>query len=214
METHHETGEREYRRERETDEKDRLAKRLEDEGADDLAKILDECGQELRLRCIECQALTKTVTRCRKRYCPCCAPLLAFERSVKYGVAAQRLRWPLHVTLTIQNNDTMTTELLRWLLKCFRRLRQRKLWKNTVAGGWVSLEITNRGKGWHPHLHILADAEWLAIKTPPPRRTDSRDRKAKLCKSAATELGDEWADIVGQETASVKTRRCSGEVEL
>lgn len=199
------------RRERESDEKARLAERLSREGSDDLAAVLDACGQLLRLVCLDCTGIVSTVTRCRKRWCPCCASLLSYERQMRYGRAASMLRWPLHITLTILNVTTITSETLRLLLHGFRKLRQRRLWRDTVTGGWVNLEVTNRGNGWHPHLHILADVQWLALQTREPRRCDSRDTKLRLCREAATELSDEWANIVGQETASVKSRRCAGE---
>jgi len=194
----------------EHDLKDRLAARLDREGRSDLSAILDACGVEIFLRCSECQERTKGRARCKKRWCPICAVSIAAERVAKFASAVRALKWPMHITLTIANEPDVTADTLRRLLKCFRRLRQRRCWKDTVRGGFASLEITNRGNGWHPHLHIIADCEWFGLRTAPPSRSWSREKKHARYIEASTELGDEWADIVGQASASVRIRRKYG----
>lgn len=196
--------------ERLRDEKEKLSERLRREGAFDLQTILDDCDQEIFLRCSECEGRSRGYTRCKKRWCPICARSIAAERVAKYERAVEKLNWPLHVTFTIANTPTINSSDLRQLLHSFRKLRQRRLWKLCVRGGWVSLEITNRGRGWHPHLHVLADCEWLSLSTCPPTKRDTRERKKWKCEQAARELGDTWAEIVGQRTASVAIRRRSG----
>lgn len=200
--------------ERARDLKSRLERKLLTEKAHDLVKVLEECDQEIWLRCSECQARKRGFTRCKKRWCPICARAIAAERVFKHERALKTIKWPLHITFTIQNTHELTTSNLRSLLRAFRRLRQRRLWKLCVRGGWVSLEITNRGNGWHPHLHVLADVEWLSLTCSPPRRNDSRERKKWKCDQAAKELSDTWAELVGQKTASVKSRRCAGAVAI
>jgi hypothetical protein len=41
------------------------------------------------------------------------------------------------------------------LIDSFRKLRQRKYWKNAVDGGAYVVEITKGWKGWHVHIHAL-----------------------------------------------------------
>lgn len=194
----------------ECDLKDRLAARLEREGRTDLASILDQCGVEIFLRCSECQERVRGCARCKKRWCPVCAVAISAERVSKFAAAVLKMRWPLHITLTLANTHDLDASTLRGLLRAFRRLRQRRCWKDSVRGGFASLEITNRGNGWHPHLHIIADCEWFGVTTAPPSRSMSREQKLARFRAASAELGSEWANIVGQETASVRIRRRYG----
>jgi len=194
----------------ESDLKDRLSARLSREGREDLSQILDGCGVEIFLRCSECQERVRGSARCKKRWCPVCAVSIAAERVAKFTRAVLSMRWPLHITLTVSNTQDLDSATLRRLLKCFRRLRQRRAWKDSVRGGFASLEITNRGNGWHPHLHIIADCEWFGITTAPPSRSWSREKKLARFRESSAELGREWSDIVGQASASVKIRRRYG----
>jgi hypothetical protein len=80
----------------------------------------------------------------------------------------------------------------------------------TVRGGYASLEVVNTGHGWHPHLHVIADAEWIALKTPVPKKWMPQERKAELFRDASAELGETWAKVLKQDTASLKVRRKHG----
>lgn len=54
------------------------------------------------------------------------------------------------------------------------------------------MEITNEGKGWHIHLHILVDAFFVP----------------------AGELAVVWGKLVGQDFAIVKVKDCRGDSYL
>jgi hypothetical protein len=185
--------------------RDRLRDRLMAEDADDLAAMLEKCGNDVRLRCVACTHLVIGESRCEKRWCPVCAYHIAAERVKKYEAAAGRFRWPLFVTLTIQN--TPDPEGLMRLKKWWQKFRRRKLIRECVRSGIVGFEITNKGRGWHPHIHCLLDCQWLSLYVPEPNRTDSAEKKRQKCQAAAEELSRAWADLTGQETASVKVRR-------
>jgi hypothetical protein len=187
----------------------KLAARFRSEGEIGEAEKLENCNQPIRLRCSECQHTVAARTACRRRWCPVCARVLAARRVAKYEKAAGLMQWPMHVTLTIRNTFTLEISALKKLLLDFKQLRRSVLWSRSVKGGMVALELTNKGKGWHPHLHILCDAEWLAYKTPPMMRWHSKERKAELCQKASAELSALWAEIVGQEMSSVRVRRCA-----
>jgi hypothetical protein len=122
--------------------------------------------------------------------------------------AVRAMQWPLFVTLTMTNSDD--PESVRVLRRAFGKLRNRKLWKKTVAGGVAAVEVTNKGKGWHPHIHALIDCEWLAIQTPKPPRSMPREEKKRYYESAARELSATWAHILGQEQVSVHMKRAHG----
>jgi len=67
------------------------------------------------------------------------------------------------------------------------KLRRNKVFGN-VKGGFYSLEVTNEGKGWHVHFHLLVDARWID----------------------AGELAKTWGKLVGQDYAIVKVKDCRG----
>lgn len=188
----------------------RIHARLIDEDEDDLAAKLEKCGRQLLLHCAACGHQHLAEQRCSLKWCPVCARKIVTQRSLRFERAAELMRWPLLVTLTRSNIGDISPTNIRHLRRCFGKLRQQKLWKKNVKGGVAGIELTNKGKGWHPHLHALVDCEWLAWKTPKPRPQDSRDRKAKLYQRAGAELERAWSKLIGQLMSSIDVRRKSG----
>jgi len=184
-----------------------LLARLEAEEADDLTRNFAKCGSPFELTCTSCGEIHQAERRCSKKWCPVCVRRIATKRSLKFKAAVAAMKWPLFVTLTMRNVDDLSFDAVRKLRRAFGKLRQRKLWKAHVVGGAASIEVTNIGNGWHPHLHAILDCEWLAFKTPKPKATDSRERKKALCKKAAEELERVWSRCLNQTTASVKVKR-------
>lgn len=67
-------------------------------------------------------------------------------------------------------------DLLERLGEAWRKLRQRKWWKEHVTGGVICWEIKRGEKGnWHPHLHIICAGKRIKHK----------------------ELSDEWFAVTG-----------------
>lgn len=187
-----------------------LVDRLRAEDADDLADILDECGQRMDLTCTCCGA-THTVRRaCRKRWCPCCARIISAKRVARYSAAVAALRWPLFVTLTRPTVKVITLEVVKDMRRALRKMRAQKWWSAAVSGGVASVEIDNNGNGWQPHMHCVVDAKWLAVKTPRPRPMATRAEWAAKGKQAATEIGAAWAKCLGLRRAGVNIKRAYG----
>lgn len=199
------TNKKELSKARRRDEREKLKARLYDECRADLAKKLEVCGDELPLTCVNCGNRKIASMKCKKRWCPSCAYHIAAERVAKYKDIARRFAWPLFVTLTMRN--TIDPEGLKEMKKAFGKWRRRKLVREKVKSGIVGFEVTNKGKGWHPHAHMLLDCRWLSLHVPEPNRTDSKSEKERKCKAAAAELERLWCDVLKQETASVKVRR-------
>ena len=191
-------------------ERARLLSRLEAEGADDLTEALRKCGLELPLTCRSCGHVHKLQTRCNRKWCPVCARQIAAKRAAKLQAAALTFQWPLFVTLTVENiaSDDYTRDFVRDLRRAFGKLRNRKIWKKRVKAGAAAIEITNKGNGWHPHIHALLDCRWLAIETPEPNARMSPEAQAVRFRQAAEELTTVWQKCVKTRTASqVKVKR-------
>lgn len=190
------------------DLRSRLIERLHLEDAADLAKPLESCGQKVGLTCTNCGGCHSVETHCRCRWCPACAPLVSAERAARWATAIGNLQWPLFVTLTIPNSEN--PESLRFLRKKWSAFRRRKIIRERVAGGVATFEITNKGNGWHPHLHAVCDCRWLAIHTPEPRPTDPAEVIAEKCRRAQEELTAQWSHMIDVPKSMVYVRRVYG----
>lgn len=190
-----------------------LEQKLRDEGRDDLAEVLKDCGELMTLSCV-CCGKSRTIERgCKKRWCPVCAPRITAERMLRLESVVSRFEWPLAVTLTMQNVE-VSEGALEMVKQKFRDFRRTDFWADRVKGGVVGFEITNTGKGWHPHLHALVDCRWLAVSTPEPQRGQSKAYKKKLCEAAQNELSEVWGGYVQGKKAIVWAERAWGKAMM
>jgi len=65
-----------------------------------------------------------------------------------------------HLTLTIRSRSNLP-KMLASLGRSFRRLRQRRLWRNSVAGGAFVFEVTSREGYYHAHIHAVIYARYI-----------------------------------------------------
>jgi hypothetical protein len=114
---------------------------------------------------------------CKKHLlCPVCAirrgarMLKAYLERFEVVSGERPALRPYLVTLTVRNGDDLA-ERFRHLRGAMRALFQRRrdaLKGSTVsefgrsAGGFHSIEVTNKGKGWHPHVHMV----WMCHEAP------------------------------------------------
>jgi hypothetical protein len=102
--------------------------------------------------------------RCRVRACRHCGKARCARELARYKDGIKAFRCPALLTFTVPN--VMTAEelpgSLENLTKNFERLRRHDIWPEGVKGLW-SLEITwSKEKGFHPHLHVIADFPWVS----------------------------------------------------
>lgn len=182
-----------------------LIKRLEEEEAEDLIGPMRECGSMMTLICTHCGDSRDAPLRCKKRYCPACQPQIAAEKVSRWQGAISQIKWPLFVTLTMTNSPD--PESIKFIKKRWSQFRRRKLIRERVKGGVATFEITNKGSGWHPHIHSIMDCRWLSLHTPEPLTRDSKEVVKAKCMSAKKELSALWAEQLGQDIAIVDVRR-------
>ena len=127
---------------------------------------------------------------CKKHLlCPFCSGRRAAKYVDKSITAVQEVLSGKHnfkpsmITLTVKNGESLTERYLH-LKNAFKSLQKRRrdyLSRGTgwtefvnVVGGIYAYEVTNKGQGWHPHIHIFAllnnwidqkalSEEWLSI---------------------------------------------------
>jgi hypothetical protein len=113
---------------------------------------------------------------CKLRICPVCRRRIQWKaraRVLDFLSQHEDLRWQFH-TFTLKHRPDPLPQQFNRLVKCFRRLRQRKHWKDTVSMGYAVLEVTFHPAGtysqngrrrtydeWHPHLHAVVATNWI-----------------------------------------------------
>lgn len=100
--------------------------------------------------------------RCHDRLCMPCAAKKSLQ--VREALMSQIEGKPhTFITLTLSGKNEELTELIDRLYKHFRALRLHPTWADNVRGGAAFLEIkwSEKAKRWHPHLHIVADADFI-----------------------------------------------------
>ena len=157
--------------------RDRIRSALEVSGvAASRLDAWDGCGQDAWvLRSPEPPETFKIVSaKCKDRFCvPCSADRSArLSRRLRDRIGDMTVSF---LTLTLADNDQPLSGLLDKLIASFRRLRSTKLWQRDVRGGvaFIELKWSAAKQRWHPHIHIIMDAEhipqrwlsdrWLAI---------------------------------------------------
>lgn len=127
----------------------------------DLARPIDLCGtEETILTCTECGHWKSVWNRCDNRWCPSCGPLRTRKRAEELSAWTKTLQQPKHLTLTNRNSGVLTGFAVAIQLKGLAAIRRRKFARNWKSGSWT-IEVTNEGRGWHLHEHLLIESRWI-----------------------------------------------------
>jgi hypothetical protein len=146
---------------KQTTHKNTVAAKLRQAGYRELAQSLEDCHSYYTFAvCNNCGIVQKFPNRCDQFFCPECQPHLAKERKRQVEWWTVGLKQPKHVVLTVRNIPDLTSDHVDELRAWFTKLRRRKFASNWAAG-FYSIEVTNEGKGWHLHLHVLVEARWI-----------------------------------------------------
>jgi hypothetical protein len=149
-----------------------------------VSESLRKCGKEEWYRtCKKCHTVAVYRYKCCLRFCPRCNWRRQRERANVIQHWSVLVKQPKHIVLTRRNSVDIERQLFKQTMQAFGKLRRQKEWKS-CTGGCVSMETTNESKGWHVHLHVLADIRWVA----------------------AGILAKRWGELVGQEYAIVKVQ--------
>lgn len=100
--------------------------------------------------------------RCHDRFCLPCSQDRA--RLIAANLQEQRPPSPIRfATFTLKHSDAPLAEQLDRLYSAFAKLRKRALWKRTVSGGAVFLEVklSRTDNRWHPHLHVMLQGRYI-----------------------------------------------------
>lgn len=114
--------------------------------------------------------LSKVITCKKHLLCPFCAARRAAKQVDKNGDRIKKVLEenknliPVMITLTVKNGDDLQ-ERFEHIKNSFKKLQEKRrdsLRGKTeseftkVKGSMFSYEVTNKGNGWHPHIHMIA----------------------------------------------------------
>lgn len=120
-----------------------------------------------RFHCSNCGNIIDVPIHCSDKTCDVCTGIRRWRirERIQHALSGmpvnQTLRWR-HITLTVKNSHDLE-DRLDHLIRSFRKLRHRKLWKRTQSGGFYVIEITEGVDGWHPHLHIVSYGHYIRL---------------------------------------------------
>lgn len=112
------------------------------------------------LSCRARACIRRLVTlRCGDRTCPECRARDYYRLRDRYAPILRMIHRPKLITLTLVNYRHLTREGISRLRMCMKTLFHR--FEGVIRGGLYCIEVTNKGTGWHVHVHILADAKYI-----------------------------------------------------
>lgn len=128
----------------------------------------DQCGAECTVEWSDsAQRYRLRATYCKSRHCRPCAKAKAglisanLRKKMQPGKTLESMRYRFF-TFTLKHSAKPLTDQIKRLYKCFAKLRKTDLWVNTQNGGAMMFEThQNLAKEWHPHLHVIADGNFV-----------------------------------------------------
>jgi len=129
----------------------------------------DACGTDehlfITLCCTHCGHKIDVPVYCGNRFCPVCGVARRMRVRNRLEFLAANVAEPKDMsmkflTLTIPSQPDVFV-MTRFILKAFRKLRQRAFWKKNVDGGAFVLEIKGAQGYWHVHLHAVLMCNFL-----------------------------------------------------
>lgn len=169
-----------------------IATKLREVNRPDLSEPLESCHtRQTFCVCQSCHHPEHGLNHCDRFYCPMCTGRLAWRRRQKIEWWARQVKEPKHLVLTIRNSKTLSKTYVQKFKSCLGKFRRSKVMA-PVRGGLCSLEVTNEGRGWHLHAHLLLDGPFLS----------------------GQDIARRWARIIGQDFAIVKIKDCRDQAYL
>lgn len=103
---------------------------------------------------------------CKNRFCPFCSRSKAYFISHNVHQWVKTLDRPKLLTLTLQHSSAPLGDQIGSLYRHFRNWRNRSPMKTTIRGGVWFVQVTLNAETytWHPHLHIILDADYVPQK--------------------------------------------------
>ena len=128
----------------------------------------DRLHQWITFTCMHCGQTIKVPRKCGDRFCSVCMKRRRMDtmRRIQHlgsSIKLEKYQTFKMLTLTIKNDTDLERQVCD-LIKGFRKLRNSKIWKETVTGGCYIIECKMGQQGWHAHFHIILQSYWIDLK--------------------------------------------------
>lgn len=116
-------------------------------------------------RCDQQHAWARAYKSCNCRLCPHCQRKRSLKLSHRWSRLLDDFSSLRYVVLAERNSSDLR-EGIKNLYAAWKRLRSSRLWKTSVEGCIVVLEVTYNAKEstWHPHLNILFQGSYIPFE--------------------------------------------------
>jgi len=111
------------------------------------------------LQCKSCGELLIVPVYCGNRFCVICNKSRMLRVRFRLAALVDKIELKksekfVHLILTVKSMSD-PKEMCRYLQKCFRKFRNRKIFKTHFSGGAYVIELTYANAGWHAHIHCI-----------------------------------------------------------
>ncbi len=203
---------------------------FEQNGYPKQAERLIECGTEYvyyECQTSDCRSIGWSKNHCGMRVCLECAGRMKGKLLAKYQKAIPKLKECYKrklrlVTLTLKNVPELQApdfNAISQIKEAFYRLRKRPLLRKKIYGGVYGVEATNKGKGWHVHIHALISSEFIkdACKEMKQAKNSREEKilereKCAHCKSKC--LRRLWQEETGSSVVDIKKADTEAIIEV
>ena len=127
---------------------------------------IEDCAQFLTVhRCTGCGYASRWggYRECGVKVCPFAQKKRSENQHRKIQLLMGAMKEPRFLTLTVKHAaEDPLRETLAKLKGAWAKLRRRRAFGSRVRGGVSTLEIQwHETNGWHPHLHVIYDGEFI-----------------------------------------------------
>lgn len=112
-----------------------------------------------------CGAVKHEFYRCNNRLCPRCSDVIGSRFMRKYRSFVEGMVNPKFMTLTLRNVDSIDRDYFSQLSRYWSAFKKRLFRDNYVLNkGLYVKEVTEKGSGFHVHLHVIYEGSYLPQK--------------------------------------------------
>lgn len=128
------------------------------------AERIASCGQSgwIMMHKTDQTKVRLSCRRCGNRLCPTCCRRRGrrVQEQALACIKSRNVRRPRMMTLTLANEPRLGPAVRR-IWRFMKRLKQRAIWRKNVRGALIAIEIKHGETGWHPHVHVLYEGNFI-----------------------------------------------------
>lgn len=101
--------------------------------------------------------------KCHLRWCFHCSEARQMFITKQVSPWFHKVENPKLLTLTLRHTSAPLKEQIEFIYKCWQKFRKRKYLSDRIHGGvwFFQIKISEADGLWHPHFHVLLDADFL-----------------------------------------------------